>query len=541
MIVLGAQDGTPQIKYLESNQTDYPLTMTVPSSSTADDPRAWVVAYYVVTRVYNGPGPWEVEFSGCCLAKSPQQAYSVRARVHMGQASQSPTIVAVPSFRMQSDSSAWIGADSRSSTDLLWTLDNSWVYSGYVAGITLSPTTGLLSVTPNSTGSAYLKVIVSSGFSSTSAIMSFDTNSSGVKSPLSGSPNPSPNAQPFGAASPLVLDYNFYTGFPFQITLPLTTMPTGAWMTANSNLNGCCYPFHSVQTLTGFSIGDGVLAPITMNVNLMANQKSPSLSIGWNRPCQGNVGRAIFCMSMADSVNVVNSTLSLCLRLSVIDNPPPVFIRPVEQQLVWTMGQLGTINVEVQDPAPQDSVSLLDISSNTTLPSGATFASQLAGSRATGRLEWVPLAGSGGGAYTICFASADRKVSPYDHCVVGQRTSMRCVTINVVRCRYVPRTRESLMDIAFLFQTDWIQLWALNPDITKPDFGVGDEVSILNTGHLFKVGSGDYLTGIAYKMGVTVKSLLLHNADLAQAGSEEALPTGKTICVMPSSCKRESS
>jgi len=40
-------------------------------------------------------------------------------------------------------------------------------------------------------------------------------------------------------------------------------------------------------------------------------------------------------------------------------------------------------------------------------------------------------------------------------------------------------------------------------------------------------------------MGVTVKSLLLHNADLAQSGSEDTLPTGKTICVMPSSCKRE--
>lgn len=112
---------------------------------------------------------------------------------------------------------------------------------------------------------------------------------------------------------------------------------------------------------------------------------------------------------------------------------------------------------------------------------------------------------------------------------------MRCVTVEVERCRYAVRDKETIADVASLFATDWAQLWSLNPAIREPDYDVGFALgSILNTGHKYRVDSGDYLAAIANKFGTTLKQLIMLNADLA-SGANEGLEVS-TSAVRMSDC-----
>jgi LysM repeat protein len=62
--------------------------------------------------------------------------------------------------------------------------------------------------------------------------------------------------------------------------------------------------------------------------------------------------------------------------------------------------------------------------------------------------------------------------------------------------------------------------------------------TVLSTGHLYKVDSGDYLNAISFKFGTTLKHLLTLNADLA-AGHDNVLAVGTELCVIPNSCIRD--
>lgn len=360
------------------------------------------------------------------------------------------------------------------------------------------------------------------------------------------SASPAAQSQIFGSAAGFNLAYTGYTGFPLQVRLSMPVFPSGGRLTVNSDLPGCCMPTHGLFSSPAplpFA-GAVTMGGLTLAFDLSAGNLQPSVTLSWNRPCLGNVGATVICMSAAEAAAAPGAvgprvTQPLCVSLTVFENAAPVFLLPTKLSLEWTMGRLGTIDVHVVDSAPQDTVASLGVLSNTSLPSGAALVGlALTGPVGRAQLQWVPAAGAGGGSYQICFGTADRRVSPYDRCLSGQRSNALCVVIDVVRCRYAARPRESLMDIAYMFQTDWIQLWALNPAILEPDYGVGMEAAVLHTGHLYQVDTGDYLSAIAYKMGVTLKNLLLHNADLAQS-PDDPLNVGKVICVIPSSCKRE--
>ena len=76
---------------------------------------------------------------------------------------------------------------------------------------------------------------------------------------------------------------------------------------------------------------------------------------------------------------------------------------------------------------------------------------------------------------------------------------------------------------------------SISDSITQVGKAVG---TVLNTGHLYKVDTGDYLNAIAFKFGTTLKHLLMLNADLASAG-DAVLEVGKHLCVIPNSCIRD--
>ncbi len=228
--LLGSQDGTPKFKFLDTNRTESPLSLTVSNLSTAADPRNWIAGYFQMSQNYSGPGPWQVEFSGCCLAKSPQQPFVLSATVHLIDADASPSIAVLPTVSVSSGQTVWIPALSLASTPaaaLNWRLARKVASSGSTDGIVLDSTTGLLSIPASVTGAAYLTVSVSNGAASSPALFALECGAPGNSSlaPLAASPSPEPQSLVFKSGAPYNLAYTFYTGFAFQARLSRRAAP----------------------------------------------------------------------------------------------------------------------------------------------------------------------------------------------------------------------------------------------------------------------------------------------------------------------------
>jgi hypothetical protein len=232
--LLGSQDGTPRFKFLDTNRTEYPLSLTVSNLSTAADPRNWVAGYFQMSNNYTGPGPWQVEFSGCCLAKSPQQPFLLAATVHLIDADASPSIAVLPTVSVPSGQRVWIPALSlaRAPTAALsWALVRKVASSGSLDDVSLAPTTGLLSVPAGVAGAGYLTVRVSSGGASSPALFALECGGPDnyTLAPLAASPVPEPQRLVFQSGAPHNLAYTFYTGFAFQARCPRpTAAPVGS-------------------------------------------------------------------------------------------------------------------------------------------------------------------------------------------------------------------------------------------------------------------------------------------------------------------------
>ena len=213
-------------------------------------------------------------------------------------------------------------------------------------------------------------------------------------------------------------------------------------------------------------------------------------------------------------------SLSLSLRTQVREDEAPAFTSPdADATFHWQMGQPASFIVRVEDAARLDTVSKLVLADATPAPAAmALTKATVTGNVAELHVSWEPLPSSGGGSYTLCFQAADTAGVKYEHCRLGTRESERCVTIDVARCRYIVRARESLNDVAAHFHTDWVQLWSLNPELRRPDVEVGFNANssalgaTIKTGHFYKVDRGDYLSAVAYKFGTSVKMLLHLNA-----------------------------
>jgi hypothetical protein len=218
MTLLGGQDGTPRFKFLESTRVQYPLTLNVANLSKPDDPRNWIAGYIQLSNNYSGPGPWQVEFSGCCLSKSPQQPFSLVATVDLHDTDSSPSIAVLPSISVPASQSFWVSALNMAKTSLQslsWTLGQVVTYSGGLGGITLNSTTGLLSIPAGVNGSGYLTVRVSVGSASSPVLFALDAGLAAV-SPFT-SASPAAQSQIFGSAAGFNLAYTGYTGFPLQV------------------------------------------------------------------------------------------------------------------------------------------------------------------------------------------------------------------------------------------------------------------------------------------------------------------------------------
>uniref|UniRef100_A0A7S0YUI7 LysM domain-containing protein n=1 Tax=Hemiselmis tepida TaxID=464990 RepID=A0A7S0YUI7_9CRYP len=155
-------------------------------------------------------------------------------------------------------------------------------------------------------------------------------------------------------------------------------------------------------------------------------------------------------------------------------------------------------------------------------------------------LELRPSRLHSGLGLSVCFVAADSR----GLCKrVGSHTS-RCVTVDVVRCRYAMRAGESLSSVAGMFETSWLQLYALNPTHLRADRPV-DNTTFVHVGHPYTFGRGETVHSVMLKFGTDLQHLMLLNADISRqtehrwtntlpVGTE--MPQGYQICVLPNSC-----
>mmetsp|Transcript_67864 Transcript_67864/g.141502 ORF Transcript_67864/g.141502 Transcript_67864/m.141502 type:complete len:905 (-) Transcript_67864:79-2793(-) len=158
-------------------------------------------------------------------------------------------------------------------------------------------------------------------------------------------------------------------------------------------------------------------------------------------------------------------------------------------------------------------------------------------------LSYTPTRMHSGLEFSICFLAVDaRGVCPKEAAGedrIGSGTE-RCMHVSVYRCKYALNPGQELSHIAGLFETNWIQLFSLNPTFSEPEVPLaGSGKAVVNIGHLYKVMEGENLYDIVRSMGTTHNHIRFLNADISRQKESwwtEALPTGMHVCVIPNGC-----
>jgi len=527
---------TPTLSTVDENATA-PLNVSlinldlhVTSSSTAGD---WITGTTTVVQEYSGLGPYDATFHGCCIAGvAGNVPFSIATRVDMGSSSFAPAVVPVPVIYAEPGRNFSLPAQHPRS--LLGPPDGGlfqfkWQLGAGVAGVSLVDNLGVVGVPLTATVGSVLPIVVrvhlldgaGSPTGSWSEIAQ-NVHVMAVGGPVPAMPMPS-GMPSFGALSETDRTYEQRTGFGFRIEVAFAgvTMPG----------SGDALELYTNERLPSL---------VTMSMEPATPGQPPSkLILSWDRPCVGDEQAIEFCFA-AREISSGSYLPQMCLSIRVLLDLPPMFLTPTVSQYTLRMGAETSFDVEVLDAAVDDEVSFLGLAPSSTLPAGASHTpAELRGNRGILTFTWVPLPTAGGSDLTVCFEAKDIPATTYDQCRSGARSSELCVRVMVEPCKYVVRDKETIADVASLFATDWVQLWALNPSIVEPDYEVGKSLgTVLSTGHMYRVDSGDYLNAIAFKFGTTLKHILMLNANLTGT-ADAVLEVGSDLCVMPNSCIRE--
>ena len=141
-------------------------------------------------------------------------------------------------------------------------------------------------------------------------------------------------------------------------------------------------------------------------------------------------------------------------------------------------------------------------------------------------LQWTPERGQERSTpYRICFKAED---------VHGLAQRTKCITVKVQKCVYCAREGDTIASIATQFDTDWLQLYTVNPLVTNPDsLPVGTRI---NTGVFYQVRKGDYLELLYDRFFVSEQQLLQLNPDVEKG---QKLVEAEELCVSPPVCNVE--
>jgi len=157
-----------------------------------------------------------------------------------------------------------------------------------------------------------------------------------------------------------------------------------------------------------------------------------------------------------------------------------------------------------------------------------------------GYLEWTPSPYQGGWSGEICIqACVSTGACPSAAGGPAHVCSQTCFKVTVPRCTWSLQNEDSFVEIAPRFQTNWLQLWYLNPGIGHPDFSLSILQRSINVGRVYLARWDDTMDGVAKRFGLTKERLIDFNADLAGMSDEEFSQMERHLCIIPNSCSLE--
>ena len=169
-----------------------------------------------------------------------------------------------------------------------------------------------------------------------------------------------------------------------------------------------------------------------------------------------------------------------------------------------------------------------------------------------GYLLWTPSPYQGGWTGKICLdACIDTTACPAYQGGPKQVCSQTCFMVEVDRCKWALQKEDSFVEIAPRFQTNWLQLWFLNPMIGHPDHASllsynddaeANDDDVVNIGRIYVPRWDDTMATLAERFGMSVQRLVDLNADLLDISESEFVnqDQDRGVCIIPDSCSLES-
>jgi len=325
-----------------------------------------------------------------------------------------------------------------------------------------------------------------------------------------------------------------YAGFEVEFTLRFTV--PGA---ATNITSGTLFPGATIRTAAlprGAAVG-----PVSVGEYAPPGStpvKGYHALFTWT-PLPEDFGWHAICIYL--ETNFSSPSPQTCFDFRVSEDPTPTWLTPPLDNLVATMGKELHITLQALDTNSADSVTIegVDLPADAAL-TPADSQPRPEGVVTTRNLTWTPRQGSGGLRGQLCFRATDDGAGG----VPGRSSASPadlCFSFSVPKCRYTVGEMEGLVEVARIFKTNWLQLWALNKDITRPEgYGVPGAVHAgfeVNVGQMVKVREGESLEKIVSRFGTTLRQTLGLNADIT---GTKPLVTGELVCLVPNSCRERS-
>jgi len=324
-------------------------------------------------------------------------------------------------------------------------------------------------------------------------------------------------------------------------------------------------------------------------------------TLNWT-PCSGQDEEIVVCAAVStwNSSHAMSSNQQ-CILLDVVPTKPPEFVEvpgsESDRVLQASMGKLLAIEMRIRrtdnplssletvptirfsavngQPEEQEGVAALLTGRTPTLarivqpnrrdlglaPREDAGDSSLKG-EFSGFIEWIPSPYQGGWEGKVCVeACLSLGVCP---AAVGSHATEecqeQCYHVAVARCKWSLQDEDALVEIAPRFQTNWLQLWYLNPFMAHPDhastlsaaaLGAGVQAQPgqpleINVGRIYHPLWDDTLDSVAQRFGMTSDRLKQVNADLLSMQPSDMFAEWKKpasnsvateVCIIPDSCQ----
>uniref|UniRef100_A0A6U2IRD1 LysM domain-containing protein n=2 Tax=Hemiselmis andersenii TaxID=464988 RepID=A0A6U2IRD1_HEMAN len=523
--------------------------------SQAED---WFLGEQVFRHTYDRPNnagqPWMVSFKGCCrmseLRNNGNQAWEMKMGIDMLKASASPRVVALPVVyfskpapglptKMMFNLRTAMGYDG-----VIWTAPVPGTnapanYDGLPSTVTImSPGNvtvdvameGLLHVTAYAHIAAHPEIMVP-----VDVIVN-----------VSAAANTDPQ---FDEATRMLFprEHVARPGFPFSADI-------GGFMGQNTD----------PSNYVGFTVG-----PLPEGAHLSTVRgkgTSPSdvarMTLHWT-PCVSQIGKSVVCFDVVNNLGMAST--QRCLAINVVADAAPavsvslggVALGPMGPASPLLIGVSYVFQVTATDSNAGDSLmikatkrdgSMCGAGDQCTPPTSMmgmpwSWMGPSMNMSTAVNLTFAPKHNHGGYVMEHCFTASDACGAACGDfsCPGVVHNTVACVRIRVDRCQFVVRQGQELQEIAAIYNSDWLQLWSLNHQLSNPDVNLMPG-NVVNVGHLYAVQPFDKPRDVAQRFGMSDESFATLNADVrvGDMSTEQCQSitecSAMRWCILPSSC-----